>query len=66
MKTENFGKNMKQILNELELNQTEFAQLIGITQAGVSQILSGERTPSIETVIKILEKIPVKFERLFR
>ena len=66
LKVENFGMNMKQLMHELGMNQTELADLIGLTQAGVSQILNGERTPSVETILKILNKIPVKFERLFR
>ena len=63
---EAFSVNLRQLLRDLDMNQTEFAELIGITQAGASQILNGERTPSVETILKILNNIPVKFERLFR
>lgn len=66
LKSENFHINLRQLLNELGLSQTEFAEHIGITQAAVSQLLNGERIPSVETLLKILNKVPVKFERLFR
>lgn len=66
LKAENFGINLRQLMNELDMTQAELADLVGITQAAVSQILNGERVPSVETVLKILNKIPVKFERLFR
>lgn len=66
MTTKNFSKNLKEVIEFLDLTQAEFAQKVGMTQAAVSQLINGERLPSIESVIKILEVVPVKFERLFR
>jgi len=65
-KIENFGKNLKEVIDFLELNQAEFAEAVGITQSAVSQILSGTRAPSIETLVKILNYVPVSFERLLK
>ncbi len=64
MNPEKFGKNLKYILETLDMSQTELAQNAGITQAAVSQIISGKREPSLMTICLILRVIPVKFERL--
>lgn len=61
-----FGKNLKEVLDALEMNQTELAARTGLTQAAVSQLLNDEREPSFRTILKILDAIPVKFERLIR
>lgn len=61
-----FGKNLKEVMDFLEINQVELATKAGITQAAVSQILSGDREPSFGTIVKILNVIPVKFERLLK
>ena len=41
-----------------QLNQSEFAKLIGITQTYLSQIETGSKTPTIS----VLEKISKEFE----
>lgn len=64
VKAGNFGKNLRQILDTLGLTQVEFAQLTGLTQASISQIINGEREPSLGTICKILSVVPIKFERL--
>lgn len=66
LKKESFGKNLKEIIEFLDLTQAEFAEQVGMTQAAVSQLISGERLPSLESLIRILEVVPVKFERLFK
>lgn len=64
VKSENIGKNLKQIIELLGCTQAEFAERCGITQAAVSQILNGEREPSLKTIIQILKVVPTTFERL--
>lgn len=66
LEADSFKINLRQMLNELGLTQAEFADIVGITHAAASQLINGQRNPSIETVLKIMNKIPVKFERLFR
>lgn len=61
-----FGRNLRALLESLGITQAEFAARTGITQGAVSMILSGDRDPSLETVIRILKVIPVKFEMLIR
>lgn len=65
-KIENFSKNLKEVVEFLDLTQVEFSERVGITQAATSQLLSGERTPSVETLVKILNYVPVSFERLLK
>lgn len=66
MNASNFGKNIKDILNFLEMTQGELAKKAGLTPAAISQFVSGEREPSLGTVIKILKVLPVNFERLVK
>lgn len=61
---ENFGKHLRHILSTLEMTQSELAANAGLTPAAISQIISGEREPSLRTICLILRVIPVKFERL--
>lgn len=63
---ENFGKNLKSALEFLGMTQTALAEKTGLTQAGISQIIAGHRTPSLESVIAILNVIPASFERMLQ
>ena len=56
----NVGISIREIRKERtpQLNQSEFAKLIGITQTYLSQIETGAKTPSIE----VLERISKEFE----
>lgn len=66
MNAENIAKNLRDIMVFLDWNQTELAEKLCITQAAVSQIVNGERVPSLSTIIKILKVTGVTFERLTR
>lgn len=66
MNADCFGKNLKSILDTLDIKQYELADHCGVTPAAISQIISGKRTPNLSTVVKILQYIPVKFETLVR
>jgi transcriptional regulator with XRE-family HTH domain len=59
-----FVKNLKRIMDALDMNQLELSKRIGITQPAVSQLLNGVTDPSIHTIVKILKVIPCKFEQL--
>lgn len=61
-----FGKRLKTILNMLEISQNELAKLCSLTPAAISQIINGRRDPTLSTVVKILNIIPVKFENLVK
>lgn len=64
MNPDNFGKNLKDILEYLEISQVEFAKKTGMTPAAISQLINGMREPSLSTICKILCALPVKFEKL--
>jgi len=59
-----FGENLNRIMKTLQMSQVDLAQKSGLTQAAISQIISGDREPSLGTIVKILKVIPVKFEVL--
>lgn len=53
-KLEDVVKNrLKAIRENLKLNQSQFADKLGISQAAISQFEDGKRVPSIETLDKI-------------
>lgn len=61
-----FGKNLARVMKALDMSQIELAEKTGLTQAAISQLLSGIRDPSLHTIVRILKVIPVKFETLVR
>lgn len=61
-----FGRNLAEVMLSLGINQTELSEMTGLTQAAVSQIISGKREPALGTVVRVLNAVPVKFERLVR
>ena len=64
MNSKNFAKNLKAVIEFIEMSQAELSNKTGLTQAAISQILSGKRDPSLSTICKILKVLPVNFERL--
>jgi transcriptional regulator with XRE-family HTH domain len=66
MKTENIGKNLKEIIVFLDITQVEAAKRCNMTPAAISQIINGERIPSVDSVYSILKAFNIKFERLLK
>lgn len=50
--------NLRDLLSYAEISQKEFAIMIGSTKSAVSRYLSGERSPSVMTIIKICDAFP--------
>lgn len=50
--------NLRDLLNYVKLSQKEFAKMIDSSESTVSKYLSGERSPSVMTIIKICEAFP--------
>jgi len=50
-------KRLKAIRENLKLNQSQFADQLGISQAAISQFEDGKRVPSIETLDKIAKSL---------
>lgn len=59
-----FGHKLKCVLELLGMSQSDLAKRSGLTQAAISQIISGSREPQLSSIVKILRAIPVKLERL--
>lgn len=66
MNPKNFGKNLSRVMEALDMSQSELARRTNLTPAAISQIIHGEREPSLSTVCKILAVIPIPFERLVK
>jgi len=60
------GKNLQEILDFLDINQKQFSEKTGLSQPHVSLILKGDRGITVDTLARILDLIPVTFERLTR
>lgn len=50
--------NLRDLLSSTRISQKKFADMIGSSEASVSKYLSGDRSPSVMTIIKICEAFP--------
>ena len=50
--------NLRDLLAYTGMKQKDFADMINSSEASVSKYLSGERSPSVMTIIKICEAFP--------
>lgn len=50
--------NLRDLLSYIRISQKKFADMIGSSEASVSKYLSGERSPSVKTIIRICEVFP--------
>ena len=60
-----FGKRLRELrLETLNMNQREFAKLLGISQPSLSAYESGRNKPTIDSVINITDKCNVSIDWL--
>ena len=60
-----FGKRLRELrLETLNMNQREFAKLLGIPQPSLSAYESGRNKPTIDSVINISDKCNVSIDWL--
>lgn len=50
--------NLRDLLSSTRISQKKFADMIGSTESAVSRYLSGERSPSVMTILRICEAFP--------
>jgi len=62
----NFSRNLKSIMDHLGMSQSELADKSGVTRAAISQIINNKREPSLVTICRILNVIPISFEKLMK
>ena len=53
-----FSARLKQLLEHLGMASSAFAQSIDVNRSSISHLLSGRNKPSLDVIIKILEKYP--------
>lgn len=56
---------LAKILKALGMSQAELAKRSGLTTAAISQIVNGQREPSLSSIKAILKVIPVSFEKIW-
>lgn len=61
-----FSKNLRKILDQLDLNAMTLARRAGDAPTAVYSILRSSRDPSLTTIVKILKVIPTPFESFLK
>ena len=61
---ESISTRIKEVCKSLHMSQVEFAKFLGITQATVSGIESGNQIPGTDTALKIAKKCNVSMDWL--
>ena len=56
--SEKFGNRLQKIMDEYDLNATNFADRIDVGRSSISHILSGRNKPSLEFVMKVIDTFP--------
>ena len=59
-----FARNLKAIMSEQNLNQTDLSNLTGIGKSSLSQYLSGKNTPTTKRIAEIAAALGVSASRL--
>ncbi|MCU6790728.1 helix-turn-helix domain-containing protein [Paenibacillus sp. WQ 127069] len=58
------SENIKRLRKLHNLNQTEFANSIGVSQGSLSDIESGKSNPSVDTIVSIFSRYSCSLEWL--
>lgn len=59
-----FIKILKDLMQEFELNQTQFAQKIGVKQSQVSEWLNGKSKPGYDSIKNICLAFGISADRI--
>lgn len=59
-----FVEILKDLMEELDLNQTQFAAKIGVKQSRVSEWLKGKSKPGYDSIKMICQKLSISSDRL--
>lgn len=58
------GTNLRAIRLKMGLSQEKIAELVGVTTNYICQIERGDKSPSVEMLIRLSEKLPASLDRL--
>ena len=61
-----FSRNLRHMMKKSGINQAELSDLSGLTEASVSMLMNGQRSPALETIVKIRKALPFKYDEIFR
>jgi len=61
---ENLGERLRNLRTSQHISQTDLSKRIGVTNALISAIEKGERSPSLETLIKLASYFKVSTDYL--
>ena len=53
---EKFGQRLKKVMDHYQLSAAAFADEIGVQRSSISHLLSGRNKPSLDFVLKVLER----------
>ena len=59
-----FAKNLKSVMDEKNINQTDLSNLTGIGKSSLSQYLSGKNVPHKQRIFRIATALGVTTQRL--
>ena len=59
-----FSKNLKSVMDERNMNQTQLAGLTGISKSGISQYLAGKVVPKANVIQKLAEALETSVDFL--
>ncbi len=51
-------ERLQQIMQENGMSASQFADALGVQRSGISHLLSGRNKPSLDFVLKVLERFP--------
>jgi transcriptional regulator with XRE-family HTH domain len=66
MKKTTIGNNFKKLRLFKGLNQTEFAELIGVTRSAVGSYEEGRAEPKLETLMSVADEFKLKVDDIIR
>lgn len=61
---ENIQQNLVRLINSRNLSQKEFAEMLGVTQAAVTNWVKGKNSPDIEIISKICKLLNINITEL--
>lgn len=66
MKKTTIGNNFKKLRMFKNLNQTEFAELIGVTRSAIGSYEEGRAEPKLETLMKVADHFRISVDEIIR
>lgn len=61
-----FGRNLYIALFDKKMSQTQLSEKVGVKRETISRYISGEKTPSSDTLIKIADALGVTVDSLVK